>query len=205
MPKRRLLQASQVPWTQAGGGTSGVGVVYVTPTGAAQSELYASGVRFVPVGGITERDVQQAIAGVDGRKLSKTGGSMTGLLLLFRAPAENDNDMVAATKGYVDTLTDDLVARSISVRDLRNLVVFLVDRDGQAAHFGDVTRPHIRYQDQAGVQVDQATIWPSIAPGGANRFLFSADGITYQPARFMVDESGDILADDDGEPIMQKD
>lgn len=203
MAKRRFLAASEVSWKQKAGGGNGTATsAQSTPTGGT---IYASSVIVIPTGGISERDAQRALQGLDGRKLNRAGGSMTGILFLLRAPVEADSDLTAATKGYVDGRTDNLFAQTIEVRDLSNMVIFLVNRLTEAGHFGDVTRPHIRYSNPLGVQVDQATLWPPIIPLGANRYLYSPDGLFYSPARFVSDDSGEIMTDDNGDPIMEVD
>ena len=59
-------------------------------------------------GSITSEDVQNAIAELNNKKLSLTGGTMTGILTLSGTPVD---DLDAATKLYVDTLAKGLDAK----------------------------------------------------------------------------------------------
>jgi hypothetical protein len=63
--------------------------------------LDAANVTFVPANNVVSSNVQGAIAELGAKKLSLTGGTMTGALILSGAPT---TALGAATKSYVDTI-----------------------------------------------------------------------------------------------------
>ena len=90
MPKRRLLQAREVAWQSPPVATSGRGSTGgssgTTQTAKWDAQVMASAVIVVPIGPLTANNVQRALEDLADGKLSLTGGTMTGALLLWADP-----------------------------------------------------------------------------------------------------------------------
>ena len=84
----------------------------------------AGDIAFTPIGNLSAETVGAALAELDGEKLAKGGGTMTGPLVLAGAPTET---LHAASKGYVDALFGDL---DIAIADIDGLQGAL---DGKAS------------------------------------------------------------------------
>jgi hypothetical protein len=76
--------------------------VQVSSSGGKVEEIAtgADEIAFQPGGGLSADDVQEALMELDGEKLAKAGGTMTGVLTLIAANPTAATD--AAHKGYVD-------------------------------------------------------------------------------------------------------
>lgn len=141
MPKRRLLQAREVAWQSppvaiSGRGSTG-GTSGTTQTAGWGAQVMASAVIVIPIGPLTANNVQRALEDLADGKLSLTGGTMTGALLLWADPTA---DSEAATKHYVDQVT-----QGLDVRNAANVTILRASSADNIAEFGPSTIPHIEY------------------------------------------------------------
>ena len=141
MPKRRLLQAREVAWQSPPVGIAGRGSTSgssgTTQTAGWGTQVMASAVIVIPIGPLTANNAQRALEDLTDGKLSLTGGSMTGALLLWADPTA---DSEAATKHYVDQ-----VVQGLDVRNAANVTILRASSADNIAEFGPSTIPHIEY------------------------------------------------------------
>lgn len=133
----RIGQAGTVVFSAGGGGGTPI-----------QTQVGASDVFFAPAGNVQAGNVQGAIEELDAEKLSLTGGTLTGILIL--ADMLPDDDHEAASKWYVDNLDHLLVPDAAGVPIARLLPDFV--------RIGHPLQPGLTWTMAQGVQLPAVCI-----------------------------------------------
>ena len=113
-----------------------------------QTQVAASDVFFSPAGNVQAGNVQGAIEELDAEKLSLTGGTLTGILIL--ADMLPDDDHEAASKWYVDNLDHLLVPDAAGVPIVHLLPDFV--------RIGHPLQPGLTWTMAQGVQLPAVCI-----------------------------------------------
>ena len=133
----RIGQAGTVVFSAGGGGGTPI-----------QTQVGASDVFFAPAGNVQAGNVQGAIEELDAEKLSLTGGTLTGILIL--ADMLPDDDHEAASKWYVDNLDHLLVPDAAGVPIVHLLPDFV--------RIGHPLQPGLTWTMAQGVQLPAVCI-----------------------------------------------